>query len=305
MNDTLPESLFPDGLRGRVRAHADLSKINWFQVGGPAEWLFRPEDAQDLAAFLRHHAAHAPEVPITIIGVGSNLIVRDGGINGVVIRLGKGFAGIRTEGTRLTAGASALCLNVARAAQDAGIAGLEYLCGIPGTIGGVLYMNGGAYGKETKDVLVEARVLDDRGEAHAMDVAELDYSYRRSELPKGWIFTEATFEGSPGDPEEIRRAIGRISAERDATQPVRERTGGSTFKNPEGKKAWKLIEEAGLRGHTIGGAQVSQRHCNFLINTGGATAADLENLGNYVREKVKKTSGIELQWEIRILGKPA
>lgn len=289
-------------VRGRVRQHADLSKINWFRVGGPAEYLFKPEDTDDLAEFLKHKPA---ATPVTVLGVGSNLIVRDGGIDGVVVRLGRGFAGIgiQDSGLRIQAGAAAMSVNVALAAQQAGIAGLEFLSGIPGTIGGALRMNGGAYGRETKDVLVEAQALDPEGNLHTLTPEELGYTYRHSTLPEDWIFTGAVLQGEPGDPKVIAERIEKISSERNLSQPVRSRTGGSTFKNPPGQKAWQLIDAAGLRGFKHGGAQVSEQHCNFLINTGDATAADLEELGEIIRQKVKETSGVELEWEIKRIGK--
>jgi UDP-N-acetylmuramate dehydrogenase len=293
-------------VRGRYREMADLAQTTWFRVGGPAEILFRPADAEDLAAFLR---ACPADVPVTVIGVGSNLLVRDGGIHGVVVRLGGEFAKVRAKGTEITAGAGALDSVLAKAAAGAAIAGLEFFAGIPGTVGGALRMNAGAYGRETKDVVVSATALAPDGTQHVLGPAELGFSYRACAVASDWIFTEAVLAGDAGSADEINRAITKIQADRADTQPVRSRTGGSTFRNPGGPdgepKAWELIEEAGCRGLTFGGAEVSKQHCNFLINTGSASAADLEALGEEVRRRVKKTSGITLEWEIRRLGAPA
>ncbi len=288
-------------VRGRLTADAPLAPVTWFRVGGPAEVMFRPADADDLADFL---AALPAEVPVTVIGVASNLLVRDGGVPGVTIRLGRGFTDITADGLTLTAGAAALDLNVAMVARDAGIAGLEFLSGIPGTIGGALRMNGGAYGGETKDVLVEAYAIDRHGNRVTYSNADMGFSYRHSSVPEDVIFIGALLQGKAGDADAIAAEMADIKAKREASQP-RNRTGGSTFKNPPGRNAWKLIDEAGCRGLTVGGAQVSELHCNFLINLGNATAADIETLGETVRARVKAHSGIALEWEIRRIGEPA
>jgi UDP-N-acetylmuramate dehydrogenase len=291
-------------LRGRLARQAPLAGITWFRVGGPAELMFRPADLEDLQRFL---AAKPAEVPVTVIGVGSNLLVRDGGVPGVVLRLGRGFAEIRAEADRIHAGAAALDLNVAFAARDAGIAGLEFLCGIPGTIGGALRMNGGAYGREMTDVVVEGAALDGAGRLHRLSHADFGFSYRHSSQPEDRIFLWARLAGQPDEPAAIGRRMAEIQQAREASQPIRTRTGGSTFANPrdakaKGAKAWQLIDAAGCRGLRIGGAQVSEQHCNFLINTGSATAADIEALGEEVRRRVRETSGVELEWEIRRIG---
>lgn len=293
--ETLPE------VRGRLRAEAPLSAITWFRVGGPAEVLFRPADAEDLAALL----ADLPEdVPVTVIGVGSNLLVRDGGVRGLVVRLAGGFADVRVEGERIIAGAAALDATVARVARDAGLTGLEFLSGIPGTIGGGLRMNAGAYGREIKDVLVSARVVDRAGRLFTVDVADLGLSYRHSDAPADWIVVEAVFQARPGERDAITQCMEAIRSRREASQPIRGRTGGSTFANPDACKAWELIDKAGCRGLRLGGAQVSDQHCNFLINTGSATAAELERLGETVRARVKAASGVDLRWELRRIGEP-
>jgi UDP-N-acetylmuramate dehydrogenase len=285
---------------------ADLAATTWFRVGGPAEVLFRPADTEDLAHFLGECPA---DVPVTVIGVGSNLLVRDGGIHGVVVRLGGEFAKVRAKGTTITAGAGVLDSVLAKAAAGAGIAGLEFFAGIPGTLGGALRMNAGAYGRETKDVVVSATALAPDGTQHVLGPEEFGFSYRASAVASDWIFTEAVLAGEAGSPDDINRAIAKIQEDRAETQPVRSRTGGSTFRNPGGPdgepKAWELIDEAGCRGLTFGGAEVSKQHCNFLINTGNASAADLEALGEEVRRRVKKTCGVTLEWEIRRLGAPA
>lgn len=288
-------------VRGRYTEAADLSRVTWFKVGGPAEVMFRPVDVDDLATFL---AAKPADVPLTVLGVGSNLLVRDGGIDGVVIRLGRGFTEISTEGTTVTAGAAALDLNVAIAARAAGIAGLEFLSGIPGLIGGALRMNAGAYGREMTDVTVAATALDARGALHQLSHAELGFTYRHSAVPADWIFTGATLRGEAGSADAIQARMDEIQAARAETQPLRTPTGGSTFKNPEGHKAWQLIDAAGCRGLRMGGAQVSELHCNFLINVGGASAADIEALGEEVRRRVFAHSGVTLEWEIKRIGKP-
>ncbi len=288
--------------RGRLVANAPLAPITWFRVGGPAQVLFTPEDEADLAYFL---GCIDPDLPVVVIGLGSNLIVRDGGVPGIVIRLGRGFGCIAIEdGYRLRVGTAVPDVKVARAAAEAGIAGLAFLRGIPGSIGGALRMNGGAYGGETVDALIEARAVDRAGRVHVAPKASLNMTYRHSGAPDDWIFTEALFEGRAGDPAEIAAEMDQITERREASQPIKSRTGGSTFKNPPGGKAWQLIDAAGCRGLTIGGAQVSEKHCNFLINTGAATAADIETLGETVRARVKQTSGIELDWEIKRIGVP-
>ena len=289
-------------LRGRLKAEAPLKDLTWFRAGGPAEVLYSPADEADLAYFLR---VTASSVPVTVIGLGSNLLVRDGGIEGVVIRLGRGFGEIRIEeGHRLRAGTAVPDVKVARAAADAGIAGLSFYRGIPGCVGGALRMNGGAHGRETREVLVEARAVDREGNVHVLPVAELHYAYRYCGAPEDFIFTEALFQGEPGEPATILAEMDDIAAYREEVQPIKSRTGGSTFKNPPGHKAWQLIDAAGCRGLSVGDAHVSEMHCNFLINEGNATGADLEELGEAVRARVKETSGVELEWEIKRLGVP-
>jgi len=287
-------------LRGRLLANQSLAELTWFRVGGPAQILFMPEDESDLGYFLADLPA---EIAVTVIGLGSNLIVRDGGLPGVVIRLGRGFGDIAIEGIDLRAGAAVPDVKLARAAQEAGIAGLSFLRGIPGAIGGALRMNGGAYGRETKDALVEARAVDRRGRVHVLGNADMGFAYRRCGVPDDYIFTQATFRGERGDPAVIAAEMDKITESREATQPIKSRTGGSTFKNPPGaKKAWQLIDAAGCRGLRIGDAQVSDMHCNFLINLGNATAADIETLGETVRRRVRENSGVELEWEIKRIG---
>ena len=289
-------------LRGRLLPNQSLAELTWFRVGGPAQVLFMPEDEADLAYFL---GALSADVPATVVGLGSNLIVRDGGVPGVVVRLGRGFNEVVVDGTRVKSGTAVPDVKVARAAQEAGLAGLAFLRGIPGAIGGALRMNGGAYRGETKDVLVEARVVDRRGRIHTLKNADMHYSYRHCGAPEDFIFTEATFEGTPGDRAAIAAEMDKITESREATQPIKSRTGGSTFKNPPGQKAWQLIHAAGCRGLITGGAQVSELHCNFLINLGTATAADIETLGETVRRRVKDHAGVELEWEIKRIGNPA
>jgi len=286
-------------LRGRLLANQSLAELTWFRVGGPAQILFMPEDEEDLAYMLANLLA---EIPVTVIGLGSNLIVRDGGVPGVVIRLGRGFGEISIEGLTLRAGAAVPDVKAARAAQEAGIAGLSFLRGIPGGIGGALRMNGGAYGRETKDALIEARAVDRAGRVHVLGNADMHYTYRHCGAPDDYIFTQATFHGERGDPAVIAAEMEKITESREATQPIKSRTGGSTFKNPPGHKAWQLIDAAGCRGLRIGDAQVSEMHCNFLINLGNATAADIETLGEKVRYRVKENSGIDLEWEIKRIG---
>ena len=288
-------------VRGRLTADAAIGKQTWFGVGGPAEVLFRPADLADLAGFL---ASLPPRIPLTVIGVGSNLLVRDGGIPGVVIRLGRGFAAIEIERDEVRAGAAALDRIVAFAAADAGLGGLEFLSGIPGSIGGSMRMNAGAYGREIKDVLVSAIALDRTGETHSVDSRAMGLSYRHSGVDPNWVLVEARLRGARGDRTAIGRRLDEIRAAREAAQPVRARTGGSTFKNPSGDNAWRLIDAAGCRGLVRGGAMVSQQHTNFLINTGSATAADLEGLGEEVRRRVHDTSGVLLEWELERIGRP-
>lgn len=284
--------------RGRLTADAPLGPQSWFRAGGPAEVLFRPADVADLSTFLE---ALPGDVPVTVLGVGSNLLVRDGGVKGVVIRLMRGFAGIAVEGHELIAGAGALDLNVALTARDHALAGLEFLSGIPGTIGGALRMNAGAYQGDLSQVLVSAEAVDRSGRLRAVGVAEMDFSYRHSGAPADWIFTSARLRATPGDQLAIARRIAEIDAARTETQP-RTRTGGSTFMNPAGHKAWELIDRAGCRGLQIGEAQVSAKHCNFLINLGAATATDIEALGEEVRRRVLEKTGVQLEWEIRRVG---
>ncbi len=287
-------------VRGSLTHGAPLKDLVWFRAGGPAEILFRPADSDDLAAFL---AARPAELRVSVVGVGSNLLVRDGGIPGVVVRLSSAFGKIETDGLRLRAGAAALDGAVARAAADAGIAGLEFLRGVPGTIGGALRMNAGCYGREIKDVFVEALAIDGKGNPVRLSPADMAFEYRKARgAGDDLIFVEAVFEGRKDEPAAIRARMEELSANREASQPIKSRTGGSTFKNPAGHKAWQLIDEAGCRGLTIGAAQVSEKHTNFLINTGDASAADLEALGEEVRRRVKEKSGITLEWEIKRVG---
>jgi UDP-N-acetylmuramate dehydrogenase len=286
-------------LRGRLLANQSLAELTWFRVGGPAQVFYIPEDENDLAYFLRNLPI---EIPVYVIGAGSNLIVRDGGVPGVIIRLGRGFNEVKIEdGQRIRAGAAMLDVKVAREAQKAGIAGLAFYSGIPGSIGGALRMNGGAYGGETKDVLIEARGVDRTGKLKIYTNAEMEFSYRHCGVSEDVVFTSALFRGRAGDPAAIATEIAEIKVKREESQP-RNRTGGSTFKNPPGKSAWKLVDEAGCRGLTIGGAQVSPLHSNFLISSDSARAADIEMLGETVRERVKAHSGIELEWEIKRIG---
>ncbi len=295
--DHLPE------VRGKLLFDEPLAPFTWLRVGGPAEVLFLPADHADLADFLRNLPL---EVPVTVLGVGSNVIVRDGGIPGVVIRLaGREFAGIQTdaEAHRIVCGAGALDAAVARAAAKAGIAGLEFYAGIPGTIGGALTMNAGCYGIETREVLVSAWGYDRTGETRTLAVEDFGYSYRHSQAPADIIWIQAVFQGRPDDPAAVAARMAEITARREQTQPIREKTGGSTFKNPPGHSAWKLVDEAGWRGKPFGGAMFSPLHANFLINTGEATAADLEGLGEAVRADVKARSGVELDWEIKRIGR--
>jgi len=287
-------------LRGRLMANQSLAELTWFRVGGPAQALFMPEDEADLGDFLAHLPA---EIPVVVIGLGSNLIVRDGGVPGVVIRLGRGFGEVKVEdGPRIRAGTAAPDVKVSRVAQEAAIAGLAFFRGIPGAVGGALRMNGGAYGRETKDALIEARGVDRSGRLRVFSNGDMHYSYRHCGAPDDIVFTQALFQGAPGDPAAIAAEMEKITESREATQPIKSRTGGSTFKNPPGHKAWQLIDAAGCRGLKVGGAQVSEMHCNFLINLGSATAADIETLGETVRRRVKENSGVELEWEIMRIG---
>jgi UDP-N-acetylmuramate dehydrogenase len=292
---TLPQ------VRGKLRPGAALAPLVWFKSGGSAEWLFEPADEEDLVSFLRDAD---PDVPVMALGLGSNLIVRDGGVPGVVVRLGKTFAKIQQlDETTLRCGGGASGILVSSTARDHGIAGLEFLRGIPGTVGGFVRMNGGAYGREVKDILIEARVVLRDGSVEVWPHQKLGYTYRHSEVPDGAIVVEATFRGSPGSPEAIGAEMDVIARAREESQPLRSRTGGSTFKNPHGHKAWVLVDAAGCRGLTMGGAQVSEKHCNFLLNLGSATSADIEALGEEVRRRVLANSGITLEWEIQRVGR--
>lgn len=294
--DTLP------AVRGRLTANAPLAPLVWFKSGGAAEWLFEPKDADDLADFL---AALDPATPVMALGLGSNLIVRDGGVPGVVVRLGKAFAQVeRIDETTLRCGGGASGILVSSTARDAGIGGLEFLRSIPGTVGGFVRMNGGAYGRETSDILVDCDVVLRSGERVTLGADALGYSYRHSDLPEGAIVVSAGFRGHPADPVAVQAEMDRIAESREASQPLRSKTGGSTFKNPPGQKAWQLVDAAGCRGLAIGRAQVSDKHTNFLINTGEATSADIEALGEEVRRRVKAHSGITLEWEIKRVGVP-
>ncbi|MFN5759757.1 MAG: UDP-N-acetylmuramate dehydrogenase [Sphingomonadaceae bacterium] len=290
-------------VKGRLTAQAPLAPLVWFKSGGPADWLFEPADRDDLCAFL---AALDPTIPVMALGLGSNLIVRDGGVPGVVVRLGKAFAQVTSvDDLTLDCGAGASGILVSSTARDKAIAGLEFLRSIPGTVGGFVRMNGGAYGGEVKDILVDCDVVLRDGRLVTLPVADLHYTYRHSELPDGAIVVGARFRGVPGEPEAIQAEMDRISASREASQPLRSKTGGSTFKNPNGHKAWQLVDEAGCRGLTLGGAQVSEKHTNFLLNLGEATSADIEALGEDVRRRVQEKSGIMLEWEIQRVGKQA
>ncbi|MDJ1158609.1 UDP-N-acetylmuramate dehydrogenase [Chelatococcus sp. SYSU_G07232] len=288
------------GLRGRLEANAPTAALSWFRTGGPAQVMFMPADEADLALFL----ANLPgEVPLLVVGLGSNLLIRDGGVPGVVLRLGRAFAEVTVEaGCRIRAGAAAPDVKVARAAAEAGIDGLSFLRGIPGAVGGALRMNGGAYGGEVKDILVEARALDRQGRAHVLALADMKYGYRHCGAPEDLVFVDALFQGRPGEPEAIAARMNAITEARSSTQPVNTRTGGSTFKNPDGRSAWELVDAAGCRGLRRGGAQVSEMHCNFLVNHGDATAADIEGLGEEVRRRVLEHSGVMLEWEIKRVG---
>lgn len=289
-------------VRGRLAEGASLARMSWFRTGGAAEVLFEPADEADLQAFLRHVPGC---IPLTVIGVGSNLLVRDGGVEGIVIRLGRAFAETCVRGDVLKAGAGAMDVHVARAAQKAGVSGLEFLVGVPGTIGGALRMNAGAYGRDVSDVLIHAHAMDRYGHVHEFRAEDFGFSYRACTVDPGMIFLNASFHVVDGDPTEIQARMDEITSQRQDTQPIGSQTGGSTFKNPEGQKAWELIEAAGCRGLRVGKAQMSEKHCNFLINLGGATASDIEALGETVRERVKAHSGVDLEWEIKRIGQPA
>lgn len=292
-------------VRGKLEASVTLAPFTWFRVGGPAEVLFQPADEADLADFLRLCPA---DIPILAVGVGSNLIVRDGGVPGVVIRLSpRGFGQISTDGLQVTAGAACLDASVAKKAAEAGIAGLEFYRGVPGTIGGALRMNAGCYESETKDVLVSCVAYDRAGQRHEFSCADMGFTYRHTTAPADLIFVSATFQGTADDPAEILARMDAITEKREQSQPIRDKTGGSTFKNPDplqsgGRKSWQVIDAAGLRGYQIGGAQMSEKHCNFMINTGTATAKDLEALGEHVIQQVKATQGVDLHWEIKRIG---
>ena len=301
--------IVPDDLpsvRGKFIADADMSAFTWFRVGGPADVLFSPADEDDLSNFLK---ALDRDIPVYPVGVGSNLLVRDGGIRGVVIRLGAPFGHIDVDGIRIKAGAGVLDAQLAKRAAAAGVAGLEFYRGVPGTIGGALRMNAGAYDSETKDVLVEAVAIDRSGERHVIPVAEMGYAYRHCSAPEDYIFTSALFEGREEESTVIEERMSEIMTRREASQPIREKTGGSTFANPDpalsdSRKSWQLIEEIGGRGRIVGDAQMSEQHCNFMINRGAASAQDIEDLGESVRRDVATKTGVELRWEIRRIGEP-
>lgn len=296
---TAPSTPIPE-LKGSAESNGSLAAFIWFKTGGPAEWLVRPESAEDLARFM---AELDPSVPVMAVGLGSNLIVRDGGVPGVVVRLPKAMSQVSVEdGNRIRAGGGAAGIKVASTARDAGVDGLSFLSGIPGTVGGAVRMNAGAYGRETADILIEATLVLRDGRIETWRKDRLGYTYRHSTLPEGAVVVEALFQGVPGDREAIAAEMIRIAEEREATQPTRTQTGGSTFKNPPGHKAWKLVDEAGCRGLRIGDAQVSEKHCNFLLNLGNASSAEIEALGQEVRRRVLEHSGVELEWEIQRVG---
>ncbi|TCD06177.1 UDP-N-acetylmuramate dehydrogenase [Erythrobacteraceae bacterium CFH 75059] len=301
-DDRPPALLSEAPVRGALIQNAPLAKLTWFKSGGAADWLFEPEDRDDLQAFMRWLDGR---LPVMALGLGSNLIVRDGGVPGVVIRLGKAFAGVTVEeGGLLACGGGASGIRVASGARDAGLAGLEFLRGIPGTVGGFVRMNGGAYGREVADILHDCDVIMPDGACLRLGACELGFTYRHSDLPEGAVVVGARFRGTAGDPEAIAAEMDRIAAAREATQPLRTRTGGSTFKNPPGHKAWRLVDAAGCRGLRLGDAQVSEKHANFLINTGTATSAQIEGLGELVRDRVRARTGVDLQWEIQRVGRP-
>jgi UDP-N-acetylmuramate dehydrogenase len=287
-------------VHGKLTPQAPLAPLVWFKSGGPADWLFEPKDADDLAAFLRDLD---PAVPVMALGLGSNLIVRDGGFPGVVVRLGKAFAKVEAlDATTLRCGGGASGILVSSTARDAGVAGMEFLRSIPGTVGGFVRMNGGAYGREVSDILLSCRLALRDGTVEEWPAERLGYTYRHSELPEGAVVLSAVFRGSPGQPEAIGAEMDAIARAREESQPLRSRTGGSTFKNPPGHKAWALVDAAGCRGMTFGGAQVSEKHCNFLLNTGTATSSDIEELGEEVRRRVMAKTNIMLEWEIQRVG---
>ncbi len=291
----------PTDVRGKLTQDAPLDKLVWFKSGGAADWLFEPADIDDLVGFLSGLDEGAP---VMALGLGSNLIVRDGGVPGVVVRLGKAFSSVEAKrDCVIECGGGASGILVASTARDAGIAGLEFLRGIPGTVGGFVRMNGGAYGREVADILVDCDVILPGGALVTVPAADLDYSYRHSVLPDGAIVVAARFKGAPGEPKEIGAEMDRIAHAREETQPLRSKTGGSTFKNPPGDKAWRLVDAAGCRGLRMGGAQVSEKHANFLINTGDATSADIETLGEEVRRRVSESQGVTLEWEIQRVGR--
>lgn len=297
-----PGAIAAARVRGKLTEGAPLAPLVWFKSGGAADWLFEPADVADLRAFLGELGG---TVPVMALGLGSNLIVRDGGVPGVVVRLGKPFAGVEAEdAVTLRCGGGASGIYVSSRARDAGIAGMEFLRGIPGTVGGFVRMNGGAYGREVADILVDCDVVMPDGSLITLPACDLGFSYRHSALPDGAIVVAARFRGSPGDPRAIGAEMDRIAAAREESQPLRSKTGGSTFKNPEGDKAWRLVDAAGCRGLALGGAQVSEKHTNFLINTGDACSADIEALGEEVRRRVQASQGIDLQWEIQRVGRP-
>ena len=298
----LPSGVARGTVRGKLTREAPLAKLVWFKSGGAADWLFEPEDLDDLLAFL---ADVEEGTPVMALGLGSNLIVRDGGVPGVVVRLGKAFSQVEViDDSCLRCGGGASGILVSSTARDAGIAGLEFLRGIPGTVGGFVRMNGGAYGREVADILVDCDVAMPGGNLVTLAARELQYSYRHSALPEGAIVVSARFKGPPGDPKAIGAEMDRIAAAREESQPLRTRTGGSTFKNPPGDKAWRLVDAAGCRGLRMGGAQVSEKHANFLINTGDATSSDIESLGEEVRRRVANSQGVSLEWEIQRVGRP-
>lgn len=292
------------GLRGTLKYDYSLAHLTWFKVGGPADILFKPKDVEDLALFLKHNNTH-DQLSVSVFGAGSNVIIRDYGIDGVVVKLGRAFTeiGFDAEGN-LDVMAGCLNFNLAKFAAEHSIKGLEFLIGIPGTIGGGIAMNAGAYGREYKDITLELEALDRAGKLHKFNIDEIGFSYRKNSLPEGLIFTKVKMRVEKGDKAEIIAAMNEISTKREATQPVKEKTGGSTFANPPGdKKAWQLIDEAGCRGRKVGGAMMSEKHCNFMINLGDATASDMEELGEQVRFEVKHKTGIELKWEIKRIGR--
>ncbi|NTZ42184.1 UDP-N-acetylmuramate dehydrogenase [Altererythrobacter sp. SALINAS58] len=291
-----------NGIKGELTPNAPLAKLVWFKSGGSADWLFEPADVDDLRLFLTRLEG---QLPVMALGLGSNLIIRDGGVPGVVVRLGKPFAQVEVgEECMVSCGGGAAGILVASNARDAGVAGLEFLRGIPGTVGGFVRMNGGAYGREVADILVDCDVVMPEGECHTLPADDLRYSYRHSALPEGAIITAARFRGHPGDPEEIGAEMDRIAQAREESQPLRTKTGGSTFKNPPEGKAWQMVDKAGCRGLTLGGAQVSEKHANFLINTGNASSSDIEGLGESVRNQVREKLGVALEWEIQRVGRP-